>query len=75
MCFPDQLSRYGTFEGGNIKMRIVLATILLIVAILAVVSVVRQLKYKNLFALAVSAIAALAFGFFSIATIIGEITG
>ncbi|MEN1970533.1 DUF2759 family protein [Lentibacillus sp. N15] len=56
-------------------MRIVLASILLIVAILAVISVVRQLKYKNLFALVVSALAAVAFGFFSIATIIGEITG
>ncbi|MEW9677938.1 DUF2759 family protein [Lentibacillus sp. L22] len=57
------------------EMRIVLASILLIVAILAVISVVRQLKYKNMFALVVSALAAIAFGFFSIATIIGEITG
>lgn len=56
-------------------MRIVLGTILLIVAILAVISVVRQLKYKNIFALVVSALAAVAFGFFSIATIIGEING
>ncbi|GGB29374.1 DUF2759 family protein [Virgibacillus dakarensis] len=56
-------------------MRIVLASILLIVAILAVISVIRQLKYKNLFALVFSAIAAVAFGFFSIATIIAEITG
>lgn len=56
-------------------MRLVFATIILIVAILAVISVVRQLKYKNPFALVVSAIAALVFGFFSIATIISQITG
>ncbi|MFC4022796.1 DUF2759 family protein [Oceanobacillus longus] len=52
---------------------IVLAIVLLFVTLLAVVSVIRQLKYKNLFALAFSAITALAFGFFSIATILSEI--
>ncbi|MEC5422257.1 DUF2759 family protein [Virgibacillus sp. C22-A2] len=56
-------------------MHIVLAILLLIVALLSVVSVIRQLKYKNVFALAFSAISALAFGFFSIATIISEIAG
>lgn len=56
-------------------MRIVLASLLLIVALLAVISVIRQLKYKNLFALAFSAVSAIVFGFFSIATIIYEITG
>lgn len=53
---------------------IVLAILFLLVAILAVVSVIRQLKFKNLFALAFSAITALAFGFFSIATLISELT-
>ncbi|WP_205317600.1 DUF2759 family protein [Oceanobacillus zhaokaii] len=56
-------------------MHIVLGIVFLAVALLAVISVIRQLKYKNLFALAFSAITALAFGFFSIATIISEITG
>lgn len=54
---------------------LILAIVLLFVALLAVVSVIRQLKYKNLFALAFSALTALAFGFFSIATIISEIAG
>ena len=56
-------------------MHIVLAILLLLVALLAVVSVIRQLKYKNIIALGFSAIAALGFGFFSIATIISEISG
>lgn len=56
-------------------MHIILGIIFLLVAILAVVSVIRQLKFKNMLALAFSAIAALAFGFFSIATIISEIAG
>jgi uncharacterized membrane protein len=56
-------------------MHVVLAILLLLVALLAVVSVIRQLKYKNLFALAVSVLTAIAFGFFSIATIISEISG
>ncbi|RDW19196.1 DUF2759 domain-containing protein [Oceanobacillus arenosus] len=56
-------------------MHIVLGIIFLLVALLAVISVIRQLKYKNLFALAFSTLTALAFGFFSIATIISEITG
>lgn len=47
----------------------VLALILLVVAVLSVVSVIRQLKYKNLFALGFSAVSALVFGFFSVATI------
>ncbi|WP_245843791.1 DUF2759 family protein [Oceanobacillus rekensis] len=52
---------------------IVLAIVFLFVALLSIVSVIRQLKYKNLFALAFSGLAALAFGFFSIATILSEI--
>ncbi|HIS29075.1 MAG TPA: DUF2759 family protein [Virgibacillus sp.] len=52
----------------------VLGIILLLVALLCVVSVIRQLKYRNLFALLFSAVAALGFGFFSIATIISEIS-
>lgn len=56
-------------------MHIVLGILFLVVALLAVVSVIRQLKYKNLFALAFSGITALAFGFFSIATIISELAG
>ncbi|WP_174613801.1 DUF2759 family protein [Virgibacillus ihumii] len=51
----------------------VLGIILLAVTILSVVSVVRQLKIKNLFALGFSAVSALVFGFFSIATIITNI--
>ncbi|WP_188453660.1 DUF2759 family protein [Virgibacillus oceani] len=56
-------------------MRIVLACLLLIVALLSAVSVIRQIKLKNMFALGFSAVSALAFGFFSIATLIYEITG
>jgi len=52
---------------------LVFASILLLVTLFAVISVVRQLKFKNLFALAFSALAALVFGFFSIATIINVI--
>ncbi|WP_068671887.1 DUF2759 family protein [Oceanobacillus sp. Castelsardo] len=54
---------------------IVFGIICLLVALLAVISVVRQLKYKNAFALIFSALTALVFGFFSIATIISEIAG
>jgi len=53
----------------------VLAIILLIVALVSVVSVIRQLKFKNVFALLFSSASALVFGFFSIATIISEISG
>lgn len=52
---------------------VVLGVIFLIVAILSVVSVIRQIKFKNVLALAFSAIAALAFGFFSIMTITCEL--
>ncbi|MBU5466395.1 DUF2759 domain-containing protein [Virgibacillus sp. MSJ-26] len=52
---------------------LVFASILLLVTLFAVISVVRQLKFKNLLALAFSALAALVFGFFSIATIINVI--
>jgi len=52
----------------------ILAIILLIVALLCVVSVIRQIKFKNYFALGFSAIAALSFGFFSIMTIICDLT-
>jgi len=53
---------------------IVLAIIFLAVALLAVVSVIRQLKFKNLFALVFSALTAVVFGFFSIATLITELS-
>lgn len=53
--------------------QLVFASILLLVTLFAVISVVRQLKFKNLLALAFSALAALVFGFFSIATIINVI--
>lgn len=53
---------------------IVLAILFLGVALLAVVSVIRQLKFKNLFALAFSALTAVSFGFFSIATLITELS-
>ncbi|HLQ73803.1 MAG TPA: DUF2759 family protein [Bacillota bacterium] len=52
----------------------VLGILLLAVTILSVVSVARQLKYKNLFALAFSAASALVFGFFSIATLLCELS-
>lgn len=52
----------------------VLAIIFLIVALLSVVSLLRQLKIKNYLAIAFSAVAALSFGFFSIATIICQLT-
>ncbi|MEI3611710.1 DUF2759 family protein [Pseudogracilibacillus sp. SO30301A] len=52
----------------------ILAIILLIVALLCVVSVLRQVKFKNYFALAFSAVAALSFGFFSIMTIVCTLT-
>ncbi|GAB4073451.1 hypothetical protein GCM10028778_09610 [Barrientosiimonas marina] len=51
----------------------VLGILFLLVTILAVISVIRQLKIKNLFALAFSGISVLVFGFFSISTIISEI--
>lgn len=54
---------------------IVLGILFLLVALLAVVSVIRQLKYKNILALLFSALTAVVFGFFSIATIISEIIG
>lgn len=53
---------------------IVLAIIFLLVALLAVVSIIRQLKIKNYLALVFSILTALAFGFFSIATIISELS-
>lgn len=51
----------------------VLAIILFVVAVVAVISFFRQLKFKNYLALAFSAIAAVAFGFFSISTIFCEL--
>ncbi|MCT1903926.1 DUF2759 family protein [Oceanobacillus sojae] len=54
---------------------IVLGILFLLVALLAVVSVIRQLKFKNILALLFSALTAVVFGFFSIATIISEIIG
>ncbi|MGM8365128.1 DUF2759 family protein [Virgibacillus sp. W0181] len=52
----------------------VLAIILLVVTLLAAVSVMRQLKLKNIFALGFSAVAVLSFGFFSVMTILCELT-
>lgn len=52
----------------------VLAIILFIVTLLCILSVLRQVKFKNYFALAFSAIAALSFGFFSVATILCSLT-
>lgn len=52
----------------------ILAIILLIVTLLAIVSVFRQVKFKNYFALGFSALAAVSFGFFSIMTIVCELT-
>jgi len=53
----------------------VLGIILLLVALVCLISFVRQLKLRNNLAIAFSALSALAFGFFSIATIISEISG
>ncbi|WP_339214668.1 DUF2759 family protein [Ornithinibacillus sp. FSL M8-0202] len=55
------------------SLHIVLGIIFLVVAIVAVVSFVRQLKYRNVLALIFSALTVLAFGFFSISTIISAI--
>ncbi|WP_217586706.1 DUF2759 family protein [Lentibacillus saliphilus] len=55
-------------------MRLVLGILFLIVTIVAAISVFRQLKLKNYFALGFSGLTVLAFGFFSIATIICELT-
>ncbi|WP_047979918.1 DUF2759 family protein [Ornithinibacillus contaminans] len=52
---------------------IVLGILFLIVAIVSLVSVFRQLKYRNFFALVMSALSVLVFGFFSISTIISVI--
>jgi len=52
----------------------VLAIIFLVVALVCLVSVIRQFKIKNYLALFFSGAAALSFGFFSIATIICELT-
>ncbi|WP_373892815.1 DUF2759 family protein [Virgibacillus natechei] len=56
-------------------MHTITAILFLFVALLSVVSVIRQLKYKNMLALGFSVLATLGFGFFSIATIISEISG
>ncbi|ASK63199.1 DUF2759 domain-containing protein [Virgibacillus phasianinus] len=56
-------------------MHLLLGILLFIVAILSVISTVKQMKAKNLFGLAFSAVSVLAFGFFSVMTIIQEITG
>lgn len=71
MQFVYQLIRREHKEDSK---HMVLAIILLLVALLSVVSVIRQLKYKNLLALGFSAASALAFGFFSIATIYCQIS-
>lgn len=52
----------------------VLAIIFLIVALLSVVSLLRQIKIKNILAIAFSGLAALSFGFFSVMTIICKLT-
>ncbi|WP_186575791.1 DUF2759 domain-containing protein [Aquibacillus kalidii] len=51
----------------------VLAILLLIVTILCAVAVIRELKNKNLFAVAFAGLSAAVFGFFSIATIYVEL--
>ncbi|MUV39641.1 hypothetical protein JNUCC1_03525 [Lentibacillus sp. JNUCC-1] len=55
-------------------MRLVLGILFLIVAIVAAISVIRQMKLKNYLALGFSGLTVLAFGFFSIATIICQVT-
>jgi len=52
----------------------VLGILLLAVAVLSVVSVIRQLKYRNKLALLFSAASALVFGFFSVATLLCELS-
>lgn len=52
---------------------LIFAAIILLVTLVSIISVVRQLKFKNLLALGFSAVSALVFGFFSIATIISVI--
>lgn len=52
----------------------VLGILLFFITILCVVSIFRQIKFRNYFAVAFSAISALSFGFFSIATIIKLVT-
>ncbi|MFZ3577845.1 DUF2759 family protein [Virgibacillus sp. DJP39] len=56
-------------------MHLTLGILLLIVTILSAISTVKQMKAKNLFGLGFSAVSVLAFGFFSVMTIISEITG
>ncbi|MFC4388536.1 DUF2759 family protein [Gracilibacillus marinus] len=51
----------------------VLALILLAVAIVCVIAIFREFKRQNMFGAAFSAISALVFGFFSIATIYWEL--
>lgn len=47
----------------------VLAILFLLVAIVSVVSFFRQIKFRNVLAIAFSGISALVFGFFSLSTI------
>ncbi|QDP40603.1 DUF2759 domain-containing protein [Radiobacillus deserti] len=51
----------------------VLAIMLLVVAILCAIAVFRELKSKNLFAVAFAGASMLAFGWFSIMTIYAEL--
>ncbi|KGP72956.1 DUF2759 family protein [Pontibacillus yanchengensis] len=51
-----------------------LAIMMLFVTILCAVAVFRELKTKNLFAVAFAGISTLVFGFFSIMTIISQFT-
>ncbi|KGX90874.1 hypothetical protein N781_05740 [Pontibacillus halophilus JSM 076056 = DSM 19796] len=51
----------------------VLAIMLFAVTLLCLWAVVREVKRKNLFAVAFSFVCALVFGFFSIATIVKEL--
>lgn len=53
----------------------VLGILFLIVTLVAVASMIRQLRLKHIFPLLFSAVSVLAFGFFSIMTIISEISG
>ncbi|WP_077621510.1 DUF2759 family protein [Sediminibacillus massiliensis] len=51
----------------------VLALMLLVVTILCAIAVIRELKAKNMFAVAFAGLSVLVFGFFSIATIYTEL--
>ncbi|WP_054788874.1 MULTISPECIES: DUF2759 family protein [Gracilibacillus] len=51
----------------------VIGFIFLVVAILCAIAIIREFKSQNMFGAAFSAISALVFGFFSIATLYAEL--